>query len=75
MSFMNDFTPAQCEALSLRSVTSSAVFSFPPESNVYCVIFSGSLLDRQPRCLSATELWMTDRADHSFMCVWHKGLF
>lgn len=44
MSFMDDFTPAQSEALSLHSVTSSTVFSFPPESNVYCVISAAHFL-------------------------------
>lgn len=75
MSFMNDFTPAPPEALSLHSVTASTVFSFPLESNVDCVISAAHFLTRGHVALSATELWMTDRAGHSFMCVWHKGLF
>lgn len=46
MSFMNDFTPAPSEALSLHSVTASTVFSFPLESNVYCVISAAHSLTR-----------------------------
>lgn len=54
MSFMNDFTPAQSEALSLHSVTLSTLFSFPLESNVYCVFSVAHFLT----CSHVASLWL-----------------